>query len=55
MELAHRVRDAKDLAPSRPHPDSSDSALYHRLVGPGVGLVDPPPRDRFGGRPHGGG
>lgn len=48
VELAERVRDAKRTAPTRPHPDSPDSALYHRLVGPGVGLVDRL-RDRFGG------
>lgn len=52
VELAERVRDSKGTAPTRPHPGSPDSALYHRLVGPGVGLVDRL-RDRFGGRSSG--
>jgi hemerythrin superfamily protein len=39
-ELARKVETAKKLAPTRPHPSAPNSALFHKLVGPGVGLVD---------------
>jgi hypothetical protein len=34
------VQSAKKLAPTRPHPDAPNSELFHKLAGPGVGLVD---------------
>ena len=37
-ELADKVRTAKKLAPTRPHPGAPNSELFHKLVGPGVGL-----------------
>jgi hemerythrin superfamily protein len=39
-ELAGKVETAKKLAPTRPHPGAPNSELFHKLVGPGVGLVD---------------
>ncbi|MEU4619376.1 hemerythrin domain-containing protein [Actinoplanes sp. NPDC023801] len=38
--LAGKVETAKKLAPTRPHPGAPNSELFHKLVGPGVGLVD---------------
>jgi hypothetical protein len=40
VELREQVERAKKLAPTRPHPDAPNSELFHKLVGPGVGLVD---------------
>jgi len=40
LELAGKVETAKKLAPTRPHPGAPNSELFHKLVGPGVGLVD---------------
>jgi hemerythrin superfamily protein len=48
-ELAGKVETAKKLAPTRPHPDAPNSELFHKLVGPGVGLVDRL-RDKLTGR-----
>jgi len=39
-ELAMKVERAKKLAPTRPHPAAPHSELFHKVVGPGVGLVD---------------
>jgi hemerythrin superfamily protein len=39
-ELAGKVEIAKRLAPTRPHPGAPNSELFHKVVGPGVGLVD---------------
>ncbi|HET7398018.1 MAG TPA: SRPBCC family protein [Intrasporangium sp.] len=49
VELATKVEAAKKLAPTRPHPGAPNSALFHKLVGPGVGLVDRL-RDKLSGR-----
>lgn len=49
MKLAEQVENAKKLAPTRPHPDAPNSELFHKLVGPGVGLVDRL-RDKISGR-----
>jgi hemerythrin superfamily protein len=38
--LAEKVTAAKKVAPTRPHPSAPNSELFHKLVGPGVGLVD---------------
>jgi hemerythrin superfamily protein len=48
-ELAGKVETAKKLAPTRPHPGAPHSELFHKLVGPGVGLVDRL-RDKLTGR-----
>ena len=39
-ELAGKVQTAKKLAPTRPHPGAPNNEVFHKLVGPGVGLVD---------------
>jgi hemerythrin superfamily protein len=49
IELAGKVETAKKLAPTRPHPDAPNNELFHKLVGPGVGLVDRL-RDKLSGR-----
>ena len=51
-ELAGKVETAKKLAPTRPHPGAPNSELFHKLVGPGVGLVDRL-RDKLTGRATG--
>jgi len=48
-ELAAKVETAKKLAPTRPHPGAPNSEIFHKLVGPGVGLVDRI-RDKLTGR-----
>jgi hemerythrin superfamily protein len=48
-ELAEKVETAKKLAPTRPHPAAPNSELFHKLVGPGVGMVDRL-RDKLTGR-----
>jgi hemerythrin superfamily protein len=48
-ELAGKVETAKKLAPTRPHPGAPNSELFHKLVGPGVGMVDRL-RDKLTGR-----
>jgi hemerythrin superfamily protein len=40
VELKNKVETAKKLAPTRPHPGAPNAELFHKLVGPGVGLVD---------------
>lgn len=40
VEMASKVQNAKKLAPTRPHPGAPNSELFHKLAGPGVGLVD---------------
>src|SRR3954471_10039231 len=49
VQLAHKVQTAKKLAPTRPHPAAPNAEAFHKLVGPGVGLVDRL-RDRLTGR-----
>lgn len=39
-ELGKKVEAAKKLAPTRPHPSTPHSELFHKTVGPGVGMVD---------------
>src|ERR687893_343314 len=51
-ELAAKVETAKKLAPTRPHPSAPNSELFHKLVGPGVGMVDRL-RDKLTGRATG--
>jgi len=40
VEMAGKVERAKKLAPTRPHPNAPNSELFHKIAGPGVGLVD---------------
>ena len=49
VELGGKVETAKKLAPTRPHPLSPNNQVFHKLVGPGVGLVDRL-RDKLTGR-----
>lgn len=49
VELGGKVEAAKKLAPTRPHPAAPNNQVFHKLVGPGVGLVDRL-RDKLTGR-----
>jgi hemerythrin superfamily protein len=49
VDLKSKVEAMKKIAPTRPHPNAPNSALFHILVGPGVGLVDRL-RDKLTGR-----
>lgn len=40
VRLREKVDAAKTIAPTRPHPLSPNAELFHKLAGPGVGLVD---------------
>lgn len=40
IEMAQKVEAAKKVAPTRPHPLAPNNQVFHKLVGPGVGLVD---------------
>jgi hemerythrin superfamily protein len=40
VELREKVETAKRIAPTRPHPQAPNTELFHKLVGPGVGMVD---------------
>jgi hemerythrin superfamily protein len=52
VELRRKVEAAKKIAPTRPHPDAPNEELFHKMAGPGVGLVDRL-RDRLSGRATG--
>lgn len=49
-EMGRKVETAKKAAPTRPHPSAPHSELFHKALGPGVGLVDRL-RDKLSGRP----
>lgn len=49
VTLGEKVQTAKKLAPTRPHPHAPHSELFHKTVGPGVGMIDRL-RDRLTGR-----
>jgi hemerythrin superfamily protein len=49
VEMREKVDAAKKIAPTRPHPSAPNAQLFHKLVGPGVGLVDRA-RDKLTGR-----
>jgi hypothetical protein len=49
VALAGKVQTAKKAAPTRPHPSSPNSELFHKAVGPGVGMIDRL-RDKLTGR-----
>jgi len=40
VEMATKVEAANTVAPTRPHPLAPNNQVFHKLVGPGVGLVD---------------
>lgn len=40
LDIGRQVQNAKKLAPTRPHPSAPHSELFHKTVGPGVGMVD---------------
>jgi hemerythrin superfamily protein len=40
VEIAEKVEAAKKISPTRPHPLAPNNQVFHKLVGPGVGLVD---------------
>jgi hemerythrin-like domain-containing protein len=40
VEMGRKVVTAKKIAPTRPHPAAPNNQVFHKLVGPGVGLVD---------------
>jgi hemerythrin superfamily protein len=50
VEIGRKVEAAKKAAPTRPHPASPHSELFHKALGPGVGLVDRL-RNKLSGRP----
>ena len=49
VDLGEKVENAKKLAPTRPHPHAPHSELFHKTIGPGVGMVDRL-RDKLTGR-----
>jgi hemerythrin superfamily protein len=49
IEMGRKVETAKKAAPTRPHPAAPHSEMFHKLVGPGVGMVDRL-RDKLTGR-----
>jgi hemerythrin superfamily protein len=51
VEIGGKVELAKKAAPTRPHPSAPHSELFHKTLGPGVGLVDRL-RDKLTGRPN---
>ena len=52
VELREKVDTAKKIAPTRPHPNAPNNELFHKVAGPGVGLVDRL-RDKLTGRDTG--
>jgi hemerythrin-like domain-containing protein len=52
VRVGEKVEAAKKLAPTRPHPHAPHSELFHKTLGPGVGLVDRL-RDKLTGRQTG--
>ena len=49
VQMREQVDTAKKIAPTRPHPGSPNNEVFHKLVGPGVGLMDRV-RDKLTGR-----
>jgi hypothetical protein len=52
VKMREQVETAKKIAPTRAHPGAPNSELFHKLVGPGVGLMDRV-RDKLTGRTTG--
>lgn len=40
VDIGEKVQNAKKLAPTRPHPSAPHSELFHKTIGPGVGMID---------------
>jgi hemerythrin superfamily protein len=51
VELGEKVRQAKKMAPTRPHPSAPDTPPLNKVLGPPIGLVDRI-RDALTGRAH---
>ncbi|MBA2778529.1 hemerythrin domain-containing protein [Billgrantia kenyensis] len=49
VDLGKKVEYGKKLAPTRPHPGAPHSELFHKTIGPGVGMIDRL-RDKLSGR-----
>jgi hemerythrin superfamily protein len=49
VKMREQVETAKKVAPTRPHPGAPNNQVFHKLVGPGVGLMDRV-RDKLTGR-----
>jgi hypothetical protein len=49
VKMREQVETAKKIAPTRPHPNAPNNEVFHKMVGPGVGLMDRV-RDRLTGR-----
>jgi hemerythrin superfamily protein len=52
VTMREQVETAKKVAPTRPHPNAPNSEVFHKIVGPGVGLMDRV-RDKLTGRSTG--
>lgn len=50
VELGVKVQQAKESAPTRPHPSAPDQPPINKILDPGAGLVDRV-RDALAGRP----
>ena len=40
VRMGEQVEKAKKAAPTRPHPNSPNNQFFHKLAGPGVGMID---------------
>lgn len=40
VTIGSKVQTAKKPAPTRPHPSAPHSELFHKTVGPGIGMID---------------
>jgi len=49
VKMREQVQTAKKIAPTRPHPNAPNSEVFHKMVGPSVGLMDRV-RDKLTGR-----
>jgi hemerythrin superfamily protein len=49
VDLGEKIVQAKEAAPTRPHPSAPDTPPANKLLGPGAGLVDKL-RDKLTGR-----
>jgi hypothetical protein len=49
QEIGRKVEAAKKAAPTRPHPGAPHAELFHKTLGPGVGMLDKL-RDKLTGR-----
>ena len=49
VKMREQVETAKKIAPTRPHPNAPNAEVFHKIVGPGVGLMDRV-RDKLTGR-----